>query len=239
VTTGLLVHAVVPTAEVDALDLDAIADGGARVDAVRGEQVAAIVTAVDGEIVPSRRALLQHAGIVERTAAATPVLPMRFGVSAPSADALLADVLHPRGSELAAQVDRLTGCDELRLRATYAEEAVIRIVLQHDRRAAALRNRRGTDARIELGERIVAGIEQRRDVDADEAVATLRPHVLDVVRDPVGQPLAAFALSFLVHRDSRSGFEAALDAYGEASAPLLSLELVGPMPPYSFTSDGP
>ncbi len=187
------------------------------------------------EALPTRANLLHHLRVLEHVGEHLTVLPMRFGVVVPDADALVADFLGPEQDRLLATLDRIDGHVELRLRGSYDEPTVIREVLDDDPRAARLRGRRGTDAKIELGERIVHGIERRRDQDRDRTVAALRPHAAAVTTGPVSQPLDVFACSFLVARTEREDFERAVGQLGESLAPLIRLELVGPVPPFSFT----
>lgn len=235
-TSRLLVHAILAAADLRAVDLAALSDGDDPLGSVEGGGVAALVTRFDGDDpVPTRAALLRHAGIVERASEAVTVVPMRYGVVAPGDQDLVDDVLEPKGGQLAETIHRLRGCQEFRLRAHYDEPEVLRRVLQRDRRAAQLRGRRGTDARIELGERMVQGIEAQRQVDAQRALDALGPHAVDHRGEPVGAPLDAFTISFLVRADDREAFEAAVDRFGEDVHPLLAAELVGPMPAYSFT----
>jgi hypothetical protein len=202
-----------------------------------GPLVGLVTETADEEALPTRANLLHHTQVLEHATEHSTVLPMRFGVVVPDAEALIADFLTPERETLLATLDRLEGHVELRLRGTYDEAQVIRVVLDEDPHAARLRGRGGTDAKMELGERIVAGIERRRDRDAAVVEAALRPHATASTAAPVTQPLDAFSNSYLVSGADRDGFEAAVDALGDRLAPVVKLELVGPVPPFSF-ADG-
>lgn len=187
------------------------------------------------EALPTRANLLHHTKVIEHVGAHVTVLPMRFGVVVPDLDALVADFLEPEGDRLRATLERIEGHVELRLRGRYEEPHVIREVLDSDPRAAQLRGRRGTDAKMELGERIVEGIARQREHDTARVSAALGAHAAAVTSGPTAEPLDAFSLSFLVSDEQRADFEAAVDRIGETLAPLVRLELVGPIPPFSFT----
>jgi hypothetical protein len=202
-----------------------------------GPLVGLVSSTPDEEALPTRANLLHHTRVLERAIEQTTVLPMRFGVVVPDTDTLVADFLAPEQERLLATLDRLAGHVELRLRGSYQEAHVIREVLDEDPRAARLRGRGGTDAKMELGERIVAGIDRRRDRDMATVAAKLRPHVAAASRSDVAQPLDAFSWSFLVPETGRDAFERAVDELGEELAPVVELELVGPVPPFSF-ADG-
>lgn len=199
-----------------------------------GDLIALVSETEVDEALPTRANLLHHTRVLEQAGASTTVLPMRFGVVVPNLAALVDDFLAPEQARLSSTLARLDGHAELRLRGRYVESEVIQEVLERDRRAAQLRGRRGSDARIELGERIVAGIEQRRQHHGAFIEASLRPHAAALSSGSVSDPLDAASVSCLVADAARPGFEQAVDALGETLAPVIELELVGPLPPFSF-----
>jgi hypothetical protein len=208
------------------------------VERVEGGALVAVVTPTDAdEAMPTRANLLMHTRILEQLGARTTVVPMRFGVVVPDAETLVRDFLEPERERLEAALTRLAGHVELRLRGRYVEPEVIREVLVDDPRAARLRGQRSTEAKMELGERIVDGIARRRPLDRDRALAALSPHSAASDEGTIAEPLDAFTLSFLVADTDRARFETAVDELGDDLAPVVRLELVGPVPPFSFASD--
>lgn len=237
---SLLVHGLLRAEPAAAIDLDALSERlGADIRFVAHEGIAALVSeTAGGEPLPSRQNLLTHAGILEAAAERDTVLPMRFGVVAPDGEALVSTFLAPQQASLLARIERLRGHAELRMRGTYDEETIVAEVLEGDRRAARLRGRESFDARVELGERISAGIERRRDRDAAHAVETLRPYITDAAAGEVSEPLDAFAVSFLVAEERLPDFDRAVEQLGADLTPRVQLELVGPLPPFSFAATG-
>jgi hypothetical protein len=214
------------------------ADGDPAYDTVEAGPLAAVVTRIDEEeALPTRANLLHHTRVLEHVGTQGTVVPMRFGVVVPDEQALIDEFLRAERDRLLASIERLAGSVELRLRGRYDEAQVIREVLDSDPRAARLRGRPGTEAKMELGERIVAGIDRCRDRDTERATTALRPHAAAVSAGAIGEPLDAFTLSFLVAETRRPDFEAAVDRLGDELAPLLRLELVGPVPPFSFADE--
>ncbi|QBI18686.1 GvpL/GvpF family gas vesicle protein [Egibacter rhizosphaerae] len=208
------------------------------VETVRhGPLVALVSPTPDEEALPTRANLLQHTRALERVGEHATVVPMRFGVVVPDLDTLANDYLAPQREQLLATLDRLDGHVELRLRGHYDEAKVIAGILRQDPRAAHLHGRTETDAKIELGERIVAGIDARRGADRHHARAALAPYPAAVVDSGTTETLDAFSLSFLVGRTAREPFDRAVDALGEELAPVIGLELVGPVPPFSFVTE--
>jgi hypothetical protein len=231
----LLVHGIIEADASHASASSAVTSDG-DVDVVVHRSVAAVVRDTpDDEVLPSRANLLAHTGVLEDLATATTVLPMRFGMVVDDETQLVEGYLAPQHDALVAALERLRGHVELRLRGRYEEDEVLREVIAADPGVTRLRGRRGVEAQMQLGERVVAGIEARRDRDLDRVIEALGPHVAGVVAGSVAEPLDAFSLSLLVAGDAREAFDDALDLLGEEVAPALALELVGPVPPFSFT----
>jgi hypothetical protein len=236
---SLLVHGVVSASSDEAIDTDAlIASAGTGVALFGALGLVAATSEIDGdEAVPSRANLMAHTRLLEVLAETTTVAPMRFGVVVPDRESLVAH-LTERADELLEVLQRLDGCLELRLRGQYDEAEVLRELVASDRRVARLRGSSSFDARMELGERVVNGIAARRDVDREHVLRRLSPLVADVVVADVAQPLDAFTLSLLVPREGMAAFDDEIDSLGVEMSPTVRLELVGPVPPFSFAGTG-
>jgi hypothetical protein len=236
---SLLVHGVVSASSDEAIDTEALtAAAGTDVDLVGAEGLLVATSEIDGdEAVPSRANLMAHARLLEHLAEATTVAPMRFGVVVSDRESLVAHVAD-RADELLEVLQRLEGCLELRLRGEYDEAEVLRELVATDRRVARLRGSSSFDARMELGERVVNGIAARRDADRERVLRRLGPFVADVVVADVAQPLDAFVLSLLVPREGMPAFDEEIESLGAEMSPTVRMELVGPVPPFSFAGTG-
>jgi hypothetical protein len=234
---NLLVHGVIEASSAEMLASISVPDSPTPDHVIHDDLAAVVSPTPEAELFPSRANLLRHTRILEALGARTTVLPMRFGVLVPDAEALIRDYLAPSHDGLVKTIDRLRNHVELRVRGRYHEPAVIEAVLAADPRAARLRGREAFEAKMELGERIVTGIEQRRVQDVDRALDALTPHASAVAPSVVTAPLDAFLVSFLVHDDARRDFEHRLDRLGEQFAPVVALELAGPVPPFSFAAE--
>jgi hypothetical protein len=143
--------------------------------------------------------------------------------------------------ELRRQLDELADTVEMRVRATYEEDSLMReVVLEHPsiaRLREALRDR-PKDAtyyrRIDLGERVAAAIERKRALDAGRILDRLAPVVLDAaVTQPAHERILLIA-SFLVARDRLGEFDKQLDNLGQAQAGRMRIKCTGPLAPHSF-----
>lgn len=233
----LLVHGVLAAQAAERLTRPALSEAaGVEVELVPDGRLAAVVSETDAdEVLPSRANLTAHARVLECLVEQATVAPMRFGVVVADRARLRAHVEEQQDAYLDV-LRRLQGHLELRLRGRYEQDEVVREVVAGDRRAARLRGRAELDARMELGERIVAGIEARRDTDRAHVLRRLGPHLADVAVAEVSEPLDAFALSLLVARTAMEAFDEALESLGAELLPTVHMELVGPVPPFSFAA---
>lgn len=234
---GVLVHAIVDAEGIGALadsDITDVAEQPTRW--VPCGDLAALVSDVpDEDVLPSRANLVAHLRVLETAAQATTVLPMRFGVVVPDDETLTADYLVDRREQLARALVRLRHRRELRVHVRYVEDVVVRQVVEHDPTAARLRGASGMDAKMRLGERIAEGISRRRQQDAQPLLAELRPLADDVSVSDVADALDVLVASFLVPDDGLATFDRAVEELRERITPMMSVELVGPLPPFSFT----
>ncbi|HWC85109.1 MAG TPA: GvpL/GvpF family gas vesicle protein [Solirubrobacteraceae bacterium] len=216
--------------------------GGAPVCEVVGDGLAALVSHVtEEEIVLGREAMSMHARVLEHAAQYGTVLPMRFGVVMEGEAAVKRRVLDAHHDELAQQLGELEGKVEVRLRATYEEETLMREVIREDQEIAQIRRslrRVSEDAtyydRIRLGELVAAAVERKRAADTAAIFEATAPLALDTRVAQSAHEWMAFDGSFLVARGRLPEFDAKIEAVGETQAGRMRLKYTGPLPPYSF-----
>lgn len=215
---------------------------GAPVRLVTGEDVAALVSEVPaGHVRLGREEVLVHARVLERAHRRGSVLPMRLGVVMSGPDEIRGRLLDEHGEDLREQLAELEGTVELRIRAVYDEESLMRDVVREHSEIASLRQAlRGADdaatyyARIRLGELVAAAIERRREYDAHTIVEALAPAALAV---EVGEPRherVVVQASFLVERERVAEFDRLLDDVAGGYGGGIRFKYIGPLPPHSF-----
>lgn len=151
------------------------------------------------------------------------------------------ELLEVHRDDLTAQLTEFEGKVELKLRATYEEDRLLREVVREDQDVARLRESlRGApeDAtyygRIQLGELIASAIERKRAVDASDILESLTPLALAVdVAEPTHERVVLNA-SFLVEHGRIGEFDRAVDHIGASQADRMRLKYTGPLPPHSF-----
>jgi hypothetical protein len=215
--------------------------GDAEVELLEHGELAAIVSAMSvGPLRAKRRDLLRHSDVLQQAFAHAPVLPFRFGTVLTSEDAAN-DLLAARYEELVALLQRFEGTSELRLRANFVEQPVLAEIVQEDARIARLREAtRAVDAadprRVALGEAVAGALAAKRAAAADEIVASLAAHALDVRVEEQREELEVVRASFLVGARAVPAVERAAEKLAKRHARRITFDLIGPMPPHSFAA---
>jgi hypothetical protein len=216
--------------------------GDTRVGLLEHGELAAIVSPVgSGPLRAKRRDLLRHSDVLQHAFAHAPVLPLRFGTVLGSDDAVVDDLLAARHEELVSLLQRFERTSELRLRANFVERAVLAEIVQEDKQVARLREamRTASDAdprRIQLGEAVAGALNAMRAAAADEIVASLAQHAIDMRIEEPHDALEVVRASFLVENRKVRGLERAAEALAARHRRRITFDLVGPMPPHSFVS---
>jgi hypothetical protein len=216
--------------------------GDAPLELLASDGVAALVSDVSpGELKLGREAMSAHAEVLDAAHALSTVLPMRFGVIMEDDREVRRQLLDAHREALTSQLQEFEGTTELKVRATYEEDQLLREVVREDQDVARLRTAlRGysEDAtyygRIELGELITRAIERKRELDAGEMLDALGPLALAVDVAPPAHERMVLNASFLVKQERVEEFDAAVNRIGEAQARRMRLKYVGPLPPHSF-----
>jgi hypothetical protein len=216
--------------------------GGAKLRQIESDGVAVLVSDLPSPNVQfGREELTAHARVLEQALEQGTVLPMRFGVVLDSPEDVQARVLDAYRDELHRQLEQFEGKVELRLRAIYDEQQVMREIVTEDQEIARLRElvrREPEEAtyfeRIRLGELVAAAIERKREQDSDQVLRTLEPRAHAVVLGATTHERMVFSASFLVDRDQLAEFDKAVDEVGRQQADRMRLKYTGPLPPHSF-----
>lgn len=218
-------------------------DGEPGLFGVEYEGLTAIVSdAHNDRYQVSRVFMLRHEAVVEAAVKAQDVLPARFG-TVRELSSIVDELLSPYHDRLIADLDRMTGCAEFgvkvswrNLQAVVAELVAADPVLQRARQRLGPRTPQRT--RLDIGKRVEAAIAEARNLQGDEAVQALSASgaTVDVSIGKVIGELMVVNASFLVRRESEADFRAALEGFDKATDDKYLIQIIGPLPPYSFVS---
>jgi hypothetical protein len=218
----------------------------APVRRIAHRDVAALVSDVQPGELTAAALLRAHWRVLEEAGSSTTVLPVRFGTVMADDRAVVDEFLDPSHDDLVAGLARMTGKVQLSVKGSYDEAALMASVVARSPAVARLREqvRALPEAaayykRIELGQLVAAEVDQARERDAREVVERLEPLAIAARREPPAPIHGAVNAAFLVDRPRMDEFSHAVSALGRELDGRIKLRYVGPLPPYSFASDGP
>lgn len=227
----------------DAASAVAKADAARPLDAVDHDGVSALVGETpDGELRLRRDNILAHADVLQAAFEAGPVLPFRFGSVVSDAEAVVENLLAPQAAQLAVRLAALDGKAEMQVKAIYAEEPLLRSILEAD--PALARSVRQTQSlpaaathfeRIRIGEAVAAAVQTRGSADGEALLRALAPLGVTHLVSPPNHERSVLNVAFLVEQSALTEFDRAVEALSEQHAPEIEFKLIGPLPPYSFS----
>jgi Gas vesicle synthesis protein GvpL/GvpF len=210
---------------------------------VRGD-LAAVVAKTEGGTLSAARAVRQHWRVLERIAAQTTVLPIRFGTIMANEDAVAGDFLAAAGEGLRSGLEALAGKVQFTVKGTYEGEALLRGVVERSPEVARLKaeiarlpEAASYPARIRLGELVAAGVERQRERDGALVLERLAPLAVATRSETASGLDGAVNAAFLVERDGLEAFGAAAAALAGELEGRIALRSIGPLPAYSFTPE--
>jgi hypothetical protein len=242
--TALHVYGVIPAADAAGWPgADGVDGPAAQVRAIQEGGLAALVSDIPGDRVPGRREDLEaHRRVLALAIEHGTAIPMRFGMVMDSEDLVRRRLLVKHGPELGDLLRTLDGQVQMTIRAFYAEDALLRHVMETNediaKRAAALEGLPELATRTEriaLGELVAAAVDARRARDEQALLERLKPFASDVRVDPPGGERVALNAQLLVPRDRRVALDDAVRELGSALQGYLALRYIGPLPAYSFS----
>ena len=213
----------------------------APVERVDGDGLTALVGQSPDQPVARRAELMAHARVLERLAEHETVLPVQFGMTMPDDDTVRSELLDAHRERLTGLLDRLAGTVQLTVKAVYREEDALREVLRRApqlvrtrERLAALPAAAAHFQQAEFGQEIAAAVESMGRQDAVTILDRLTPLSL---AHHEGRHVSSYHLlntAFLVARDGRDGFDAAVAEAAELLQSRCTVRYLGPQPPYGF-----
>lgn len=191
----------------------------------------------------TRRNMMAHMRVLDEVMVDFTVLPIRFDCVAPSTEIVREQLLKARHRELGALLDGMEGRIEMGLKAFWYEDVVFREIVEENptihRMRDGLAGRSLEETyydRIRLGELVEAELKARREADAEDVLARLRPVA---ERTQVNATIADHMVvnaAFLIERARGAEFDAAVRALDADMGGRLLVKCVGPVAPYNFVN---
>jgi hypothetical protein len=221
-----------------------IGEQGALVHTVVYNDLAAVVS--DSPIVEydnSRRNMLAHTAVLEEVMAEHTILPVRFGMVAPSEKAIREQMLARRYAELDRMLQKMEGKVELGLKAFWYEDSIYKEIVAGSPTIQQLRDSLvGRSAeetyyeRIKLGELVEAAMKARREEDAATIMAALSPLACETRLNQTITERMVLNAALLVERCREAEVDRAVQALDAELGGRLIFKYVGSAPPYNFVN---
>jgi hypothetical protein len=221
-----------------------IGEQGAVVHTITYNDLAAVVS--DSPVVEydnSRRNMLAHTAVLEEVMREHNILPVRFGMVAPSAALVREQLLGRRYSELDRLLRGMEGKVELGLKAFWYEESIYREIvaaspaIQQLRNALAGRQPEETYyERIKLGELVEAAMNARREEDAAHIRSILAPLAVELRDNPLITERMVLNAALLVEQTREAEVDQAVQQLDAEMGKRLIFKYVGSAPPYNFVN---
>jgi hypothetical protein len=221
-----------------------VAEGHVRL--LRHDGLAAVVSDYRGDDVRELpretllRCLLAHQRVLEHVVGADDVLPVEFG-SLFADDGEVLEVLAHCRDGMDSQLRSVSGWVEVEVAATWDVERELRDLaagglISGAREAIAGAGEPSLDDRVQLGRLVKRELDGLRRRYRDRVLDALRPAVLDVAPNALVTDQMVVNVAALVDRGRRPDLEARVDELDRELGPRLRFRLLGPMPPYTFST---
>jgi len=191
----------------------------------------------------SRRNMMAHTLVLEEVMRQCPILPVRFGTVAPSAEAVLEQALKRRYGELISTFEEVNDRVELGVKAFWFEGVIFQEIVEQNPAIRSLRDSLKTRQaeetyyeRIKLGELIEAAMERKRDDDSEKILEKLRPLVYKSRANKVIMDKMVLNAAFLVDKVHEPDFDLAIEKLDAEMQNRVMFKYVGPVPPYNFVN---
>ncbi|MCG2622762.1 GvpL/GvpF family gas vesicle protein [Arthrobacter sp. I2-34] len=237
------VYGIVPSEFIVPSDLSGVK--GHPVETCVAGDFAAVVTPIeDVESLGTPDDLLAHSAVLDRIAAAGPVLPMVFGTVVPDAEVLTDQVLPSMQDVYAAGLRRVRDAAQFTVRARYVRDVALAEIVSENPEVARLREATAGLSeeashfdRIRLGELVVEDLRRKAAGDSDVIVNALAPLARETVTREAGHADDVVELAALVDQDSQQRFEQAVENLAKNAVGRITFRLLGPQAPYDFVGE--
>ena len=192
------------------------------------------------EMMPRRRSLIAHQGVLDALMPSVTILPLNFGTRLADEAALRA-LLAAQGAHFQSLLTQINGKVEASLKLSWKDMTAVYEALQREDEAIAQRKaqlqQQAQPAQADLiaiGQQIEAALQARKASLQSEALEALADTVLESRSlKTLGNEMAC-NLALLIARDQLAAFEQQLEAFATPRAEAVRVQLISPLPPVNF-----
>jgi gas vesicle protein GvpL/GvpF len=247
-STAVYVYCVAPAAsfasEGEHFSSPAIGGSGEPVRTVQYEDLVAVVSDSPNIRYTLRREYLDaHQRVLAEALARSDILPLSFGSVAKNDHQVREVLLKRQFDDLHRHLGDVRERLELDVRVFWEQEELFgEIVAEYDSIRELRETLAGSDpdathfARIELGEMTEAAMREKSEEEAARILERLEPLAAETKINPEQTEAMVLNAAFLVDKQRKGEFDAAVQALTENSQGRLIVQYVGPVAPYNFVT---
>ncbi len=221
-----------------------IGEQGALVHTVVHNDLAAVVSdSPVEEYDNSRRNMIAHTNVLEEVMREYTILPVRFGMVAPSVQAIREQMLRRRYKELDQLLRKMNGKVELGLKAFWYEDSIYKEIIATNPMIQQLRDslvgRTAEETyyqRIKLGELVETAMKTRREDDAALIMRAVSPMAIDTRINATITERMVLNAALLVEHTREPEVDQIVQQLDADLGRRLIFKYVGSAPPYNFVN---
>jgi hypothetical protein len=191
---------------------------------------------------PNEDNALAHEKVLESVVKDHTVLPVAFGMLAPS-DRALKDLITKNYGGIKTQLRKIEGCVEFGLKILWNRDAVLKEIVDESPALQAERERIGAKSEasryydnIELGKILERQLDVRREYYRERIEERLRSECLDVKFNKLISDRMVVNAAFLVRREEEAKLDAGVNELAERFSATLKFKYTGPWAPFNFVT---
>lgn len=188
------------------------------------------------------RELVSHQQIIEKIMSETSILPVKFGTMVETEDEVI-KFLEKGYFVLKNELRKMEGKIELDVVASWKLPKILAMIYAHDRRVQkkqqeiALKGPEATTKdKIILGRLVEQVLKTRKDEYSRLILQKLKKRAVEICLHDLISDEMVFNAAFLIKASAKEIFYKALDKLDQRFEDTLNFRLVGPLPPYSFST---
>ncbi|MEI6285521.1 MAG: GvpL/GvpF family gas vesicle protein [Bacillota bacterium] len=188
----------------------------------------------------SRENTISHQKVIERVLTEYTLLPVRFGTV--SETDVVNNLLKPRYKEFKSELKKVDDKNEMGLKIFWIDMPKVYAQIVEDNKdikkqrnkLAKMSELTSRNERMELGLKVEAAVEAKREQDKDKALKILQKYTKEFVEGGLYGETMVLNASFLVEKSRQVEFDEAINEVEAALGDNYLLKYVGPIPPYDF-----
>ena len=180
----------------------------------------------------SRENTIAHQKVIEQVLTEYTLLPVRLGTV--SETDVVNNLLKPRYKEFKAELKKVDDKNEMGLKIFQQIVEDNKDIKKQRNKLAKMSEITSRNERMELGLKVEAAVESKREQDKDKALKILHKYAKDCVEGGLYGETMVLNASFLVEKSRQAEFDEAINEVEAALGDNYLLKYVGPIPPYDF-----